>query len=51
MNRPNAYTRTGAESFADATFNLYNALAAKYGDARAWEFLVKFYEGAGRSNE
>ena len=44
------YTTSGAASFAHAVGNLYQALAAEFDYDKAWEFVLKFYEGAGSND-
>lgn len=48
MNRPVGYTIGGAQAFTQTVWNLYTEMSRKFGDEKAWEFVLNFYEGAGR---
>lgn len=47
-DKPITYSAVGAETFSRSVFNLYSELSKKFGDARAWEFVLTFYKGAGK---
>lgn len=41
------YTTSGADNLARSAWNLYLAMSERFGDDKAWEFVLKFYEGSG----
>lgn len=44
---PRGYTPSGAESHADAVWNLYMAMSKRFGSDKAWDYVLVFYKGAG----
>lgn len=40
-------TDTGARSLTGSVLTLHSELSMRFGDERAWEFILAFYKGAG----
>lgn len=50
MSRVRQFSNTSAEAFSENVWNLYEAMAPKFGPEPAWEFVLSFYKGAGNDS-